>query len=130
MKHSQQGFTLVELLIVLSITAVLLAVLLPNLFQARARANDGATVAYLRHCISGAEMQRDELGYLPASLNGRQCNDSSADALSTSAQPEPSAVVSGTSKITLLPDQSVSVTAQSVSGARFTFDGGTLTVQH
>ena len=45
---SNQGFTIIELLIVIMIVGILASILTPNLIQARTRAADTATQGFLR----------------------------------------------------------------------------------
>jgi type IV pilus assembly protein PilA len=68
-----QGFTLLELLIVIAIIGILAATLVPNLLSARVTANDQATRIFIREVTNGIEIRRIDSITLPASTV--TCND-------------------------------------------------------
>lgn len=56
MRNPRQGFTLVELLIVIAIIGILVAVLIPNLLGARSRAYDASAAGCAKQIATGQEM--------------------------------------------------------------------------
>ncbi len=58
MKRSEQGFTLVEIMIVVAIIALLAAIAIPNVLRGRTSANESASIGNLRALVSSLEMAR------------------------------------------------------------------------
>ena len=55
---TRQGFTLVEIMIVVAIIALLAAIAVPNLMRARHNANEGAALGTIRTVATAAESFR------------------------------------------------------------------------
>lgn len=73
-----RGFTLIEVLAVVTIIALLAALLIPSLGSARTAARRAATKARFNQWAAGLEAFRSEYGYYPTLAPGGHVNDGAA----------------------------------------------------
>ncbi len=74
--HSQNGFTLIEILVVMAIIGMLAVMVAPNLFNQQAGAMRDAAQAEISTLSAALDMYRLDVGEYPDSLDGLMRNDS------------------------------------------------------
>ena len=74
--RSEEGFTLIELMVVVLIIAILLAIAIPTFLGARNRANDRAAQSSLRNALTAAKtIFTDSQDYTQANASAIQTNE-------------------------------------------------------
>ena len=74
-RKQKKGFTLVELLVVISIIGFLSSVVLASLNEARKKARDAVRLSDMHQIKLALQMYYDQYGYFPNSLPGQQPED-------------------------------------------------------
>ena len=84
-RSAEQGFTLVEIMIVVAIIALLAAIAIPNVLRGRTSANEAAAIGNMRALVSSLEMARSVNNAYPAletwlaTMYGTSCTGAAGD---------------------------------------------------
>ncbi|MCU1458374.1 MAG: prepilin-type N-terminal cleavage/methylation protein [Actinomycetia bacterium] len=104
-KDSDEGFTLIELMVVVLIIAILIAIAIPTFLGARSRAQDKSAQSSLRNSLTAAKtIYTDSEDYskaTPAALLGVEPSLAFVDATTGSAGPKSVSVSATTSVIAM-----------------------------
>jgi type IV pilus assembly protein PilA len=96
MRNRQNGFSLIELLIVVAIILIIAAIAIPNLLRAKVAANEASTVGSLRTLNTACIAYSASYGQFPSALSNLGPVGSGGTASSTSADLIDSVLAAGT----------------------------------
>jgi type IV pilus assembly protein PilA len=123
MRDKQNGFSLIELLIVVAIILIIAAIAIPNLLRAKIAANQASAVGSLRTLNTACIAYSTSYGQFPAALTNLGPIASGSTASSTSADLIDSVLASGTKSGYTFTytagagNQSYSITAKPITAA-------------
>ena len=109
LERDEQGFTLIELMVVVLIIAILLAIAIPTFLGARDRANNRAAQSSLRNALSAAKtLFTDSQDY-------KSATESALDGIEPALTFENSTTASGTFKVVSVDENPSSAAAGTAS---------------
>lgn len=79
LKSSSKGFTLIELMVVISIIALLSSIVLASIKSARDRADNSRVVSELKSLQVALELHKNQLGVYPNTSNGDMVDEDELD---------------------------------------------------
>ena len=88
-RRKTEGFTLIELMIVVAIIAIISAIAIPSLLNARISGNEASAVASLRTLSTVSEQFRGRFGYYPGGILPGVPADGLPDLSNPALQPAP-----------------------------------------
>jgi type IV pilus assembly protein PilA len=120
--RTEEGFTLIELMVVVLIIAILLAIAIPSFLGARARAQDRAAQSNLRNALTAEKTYYTDAQAYTNTLTAMQAIEPSLNWITgtpTANSKDVSVDKASVATPTAVPDAVVCVTALSASGTTF-----------
>ncbi|HZT66342.1 MAG TPA: prepilin-type N-terminal cleavage/methylation domain-containing protein [Acidimicrobiales bacterium] len=114
-RRDDEGFTLIELMVVILIIAILLAIAIPTFLGARSRAQDRAAQSSLRNALTAADTSYANLNSYLKAIDGTNGDIASVEPALTFCGVGGSAACSGSGNVSLGPNE-IAVAVQAGGG--------------